>query len=219
MKTKFLSILLFMVFSTNSFGFVDIRKSILIDLSSLNGTESAEDFVGYLKSNLQTEFSKSNTNFTYLFLERYMQIYSNESKNIFGKEVILSASYDRRKDLTNAQLNFHYYDKNGKIDSAKVTVGFKISKESNPDSLTFGFKNNYNGFTKQLINLYLSASAKGERLIFDSSETKLTAIDSKTIKVDVHYRVYGNVIKDSAIEREISLVTDVSKKAISFFRR
>jgi len=221
MKKLFGCLVVMLVMSTNAFSSVEISSSFTLDLSQIKGTETARELVVRLRKSLNTNFTKDSKDFTYNYLERYFQLYSNEPKKIFNKPVILNAKYDAKNKETYADVEVHFYKKNqNEVGTAIVHSKIKIIKTDDPHRVAFDFKSDYGWVTKQLINIYLSFG-DGSRLIQNFARTTIVYDEKQPnqIKVELELIAYGGFVQESVIQKEVNYTKDVAIKFLSELRR
>jgi hypothetical protein len=226
MKIKQFLLLSFlsMIFVNNTFAKTNIKRSFTIDfdeISSSGKTETAEEFFTRLYSKLNSNFSKNKNDFTYNFIENYFQNYSNLPKGIKNKEILSNTEYKMDKDLVRAKARFHFYNEKNEIQESNVTTSIRVRKSvdpitKRPSSVSFKLTNEFQWHIQQLIKLYLTLG-NNDRLILD--ETSTTASIDETlrnaIKIDIDYRIYGDKIQQSVVEKEMNFLKEVIIKSIN----
>lgn len=219
----FLSILL-LSYSLNSFGFVQLQRSFIIDFDLIKkGSESALDFYQRIHGKFNSNFSKNKNDFTYNFLENYFQNYSNIPLGVKDKEVILSCSYDVKNDVVNAKSRFHFM-KGDEVKELNIKAKIKVRKTDHPTNspeskITFEIKNDFEWAIRQLIKLYLQMG-DGDRVILDFTTTTVSVSQkhSNALKIDIDYSMYGNSVKQFAIDGAIEHLIKVTQKTVAGLR-
>lgn len=210
----------FLFMGQNAYSFVTIKRTFLVDFAEIKGTENVKDFVDRFKDKLQTSFvMDANNDVTFYFLERFLQLYCNESKGIFNVPVILSNKYNKKNDLNNAKLKFHYYD-GDELKIADTKTNIKIIKSEEPIQLTIELQNDFGLMVKPLIKVY-AGLGDGSKFITDYAKTtfSLSKTQENSLSVDIEYRVYGGSVKQSVAENEISIIKAAITDVIVEFRQ